>query len=269
MNKQTGVRSRWTLGIAICLIGIVLVVLLFAKGDLLRPLRSLSGAEASKVSSPPPLASGGQTPTQNRDAASVNTTSPTTTTRGNVNGLTIPYITYTDPATDFHFDYPDNFVVNRNILQGEVFLGVDVEEISSQTQADGDCGTASRAVYEEQQVELNSARDDANFDVGFSKTDFAIVDSRVVTNAHGVKIAYGISVCGAQNEVATLPLEYHAITFFNGRRISIRIVSPEQIDSNLVYSVADQVSAGTFRGRSQDVYNQFLLIISSFRFEKN
>lgn len=201
------------------------------------------------------------------DAAATTTTTPTTT------GVdTSGWNTYTNSTSTFSLKYPKTYnLISKNGTASDtkVNLRIDEENITTVSDADGACGSASKALYAAQSTAFKAAKVGDSFDTAYGKTDFKMYLTKIVTNAAGINFARGFSLCRGITE-ATDPVsyEYRALTFSGNNRIVIVVYLPTSLSNVQAQNLSAQVSLidkGTQTGQGQTEYNNFKAIVDSFK----
>ncbi len=185
--------------------------------------------------------------------------------------------TYRSDYGNFEFSYPAeynlrDFISQSNIDfdENKINFEIGADDIYTVLDADSPCGMVSQELYQEQKKALENSIPGYNFDSEFKKTDYEIKNSKIFINSNGVKIAYGISICQGlvdENDLGTF--KFIAITFNKNMRIGLSFSLTEKQSGNIKVKNlelgAKEISKGKYNEETQNIYNDFLEILNSFK----
>ena len=182
--------------------------------------------------------------------------------------------TYTNSTYGFSFKYPNGInLVNSTSKSDDTKtnLWIDASNIETVAEADGACGSSSPALYQQQKTAFDPIKNNTNFDQEFDLTSAMTEYSTVKTMTNNVKFAYGQDLCrGIVQDSDTTSYSFIALTFNQNTRATLRMtLSGKQSDNITVKDLetnSEKISNGTYKGQAQQSYDNFVKILSTFKF---
>ncbi len=186
--------------------------------------------------------------------------------------------TYTDEKNGFSFKYPTSFFVRNDTTAASddttlTDVMVSVSTISTALEADGACGSTSKALLQAQKTAFEAAKVGASFDTAFKTTNFGVKMSEIISASGGTKFARGFDTCHGVVE-ETDPVQYRFIArTFNGDSVVTVSATAPLADSGSVTPKTEEaqiakLDAGTNTSVAQTIYNNFNQLLDSFAFTK-